>query len=373
MAAARTFFRRRVLPCSGSVGILFTRVGAVWLDELIIADSKARIATHVDIVEVACCPGGTASAMSKSTAASTAAASSVRSRGGRAPAAAGWHVQVGGELGEGSQFAIWASARRTPPPSFLIDLGLGCTTDARHRDTGVDGGTDTGVERVGSRKIWPSVIEITLVGTNAETSPACVSDDGQGGQRTGLALDLAVELFGQASDARRRAPAGGSAGKRRPGRLHGQADGAAAAKPGDTPRPAWSDRHNDQRVHAAVGKYSPIAAGVGADELHGGRFDAAATTMVYSIAPFSSSLRTTLAMVEAFGRWPRIDTVHVLALLVDDGVDATAVLPVWRSPMISSRWLRPTGPSSRWPSDRSAPAGTPTYGRSRPATFRSCR
>ncbi|SSI30857.1 Uncharacterised protein [Klebsiella pneumoniae] len=26
-----------------------------------------------------------------------------------------------------------------------------------------------------SRKIWPSVIEITLVGTNAETSPAWVS------------------------------------------------------------------------------------------------------------------------------------------------------------------------------------------------------
>ena len=26
-----------------------------------------------------------------------------------------------------------------------------------------------------SRKIWPSVIEITLVGTNAVTSPACVS------------------------------------------------------------------------------------------------------------------------------------------------------------------------------------------------------
>ena len=26
-----------------------------------------------------------------------------------------------------------------------------------------------------SRKIWPSVIEMTLVGTNAVTSPACVS------------------------------------------------------------------------------------------------------------------------------------------------------------------------------------------------------
>ena len=29
-----------------------------------------------------------------------------------------------------------------------------------------------------SRKIWPSVIEITLVGTNAVTSPACVSMTG---------------------------------------------------------------------------------------------------------------------------------------------------------------------------------------------------
>ncbi len=29
-----------------------------------------------------------------------------------------------------------------------------------------------------SRKIWPSVIEITLVGTKADTSPACVSITG---------------------------------------------------------------------------------------------------------------------------------------------------------------------------------------------------
>jgi hypothetical protein len=43
-----------------------------------------------------------------------------------------------------------------------------------------------------SRKIWPSVIEITLVGTNADTSPGLRLDDRQRGQRTGLALDLAL-------------------------------------------------------------------------------------------------------------------------------------------------------------------------------------
>jgi hypothetical protein len=35
--------------------------------------------------------------------------------------------------------------------------------------------------------------------------------------------------------------------------------------------------------------------------------------------------------------------VHVFAALVDDGVDGDAVLPVLRSPMISSRWPRPMG------------------------------
>ena len=40
-----------------------------------------------------------------------------------------------------------------------------------------------------SRKICPSVIEITLVGTNAVTSPGLRLDDRQAGQRAGLALD----------------------------------------------------------------------------------------------------------------------------------------------------------------------------------------
>ena len=38
-----------------------------------------------------------------------------------------------------------------------------------------------------------------------------------------------------------------------------------------------------------------------------------------------------------------VDADHVLALLVDDRVDDERVLPVWRSPMISSRWPRPIG------------------------------
>ncbi|MOA13353.1 hypothetical protein D3C78_1334020 [compost metagenome] len=69
----------------------------------------------------------------------------------------------------------------------------------------------------------------------------------------------------------------------------------------------------------------------------------AATTMVYSIAPCSSSLRTTLLIVEAF--WPMATYTQVTPLpfwlmIVST---ATAVLPVWRSPMISSRWPRPIG------------------------------
>ncbi len=36
-------------------------------------------------------------------------------------------------------------------------------------------GRTPALKRSGSRKIWPSVIEITFVGMYADTSPACVS------------------------------------------------------------------------------------------------------------------------------------------------------------------------------------------------------
>ena len=69
----------------------------------------------------------------------------------------------------------------------------------------------------------------------------------------------------------------------------------------------------------------------------------ATTTMVCFIASCSSSLRTTFAMVEAF--WPMATYTHLTPedfwlMMVSMAI---AVLPVWRSPMISSRWPRPTG------------------------------
>lgn len=61
---------------------------------------------------------------------------------------------------------------------------------------------------------------------------------------------------------------------------------------------------NDQRIFTAVWKYSPIA-----QPAYGARYCSAAdsdavatTTMVLASAPCSSSLRTTLEMVDAF--WP---------------------------------------------------------------------
>ena len=69
----------------------------------------------------------------------------------------------------------------------------------------------------------------------------------------------------------------------------------------------------------------------------------AATMMVWPMAPCSSSLRTTFAMVDCF--WPMATYTHLMPedfwlMMVSMAI---AVLPVWRSPMISSRWPRPIG------------------------------
>ena len=69
----------------------------------------------------------------------------------------------------------------------------------------------------------------------------------------------------------------------------------------------------------------------------------AATTMVYSIAPYSSSCLHDLHDRRGLLADGHVDADHVLALLVDDRVDRSRVLPVWRSPMMSSRWPRPIG------------------------------
>ena len=46
-----------------------------------------------------------------------------------------------------------------------------------------------------SRKIWPSVIEMTLVGTNADTSPAWVSMMGSAVSDPVRSVDLAAGRF----------------------------------------------------------------------------------------------------------------------------------------------------------------------------------
>ncbi len=65
-----------------------------------------------------------------------------------------------------------------------------------------------------SKKIWPSVIEITLVGTKADTSPACVSIMGNAVSEPVLTLHLAFgELLNVLGIDTRRAQASGCANK----------------------------------------------------------------------------------------------------------------------------------------------------------------
>src|ERR671925_419410 len=72
----------------------------------------------------------------------------------------------------------------------------------------------------------------------------------------------------------------------------------------------------------------------------------AATMIVLSSALASSSVRAMPTTVDI--RWPiatYTDTTPVSLLLMIVSI-AIAVLPVWRSPMISSRWPRPIGISA---------------------------
>ena len=97
-------------------------------------------------------------------------------------------------------------------------------------------------------------------------------------------------------------------------------------------------------------KYSPMAQpAYGAMYCMGALVPApAATTIVYSMAPFFFSVSTTPAIVDSF--WPTATYTHTTASGVPQyffwlmiASRHTAVLPVLRSPMTSSRWPRPTG------------------------------
>src|SRR5574337_1669574 len=68
-----------------------------------------------------------------------------------------------------------ARSVRMPPESPLISLVWAALPTRETEMPALIAGRMPALNRLVSRKIWPSVIEITLVGTNADTSPAWVS------------------------------------------------------------------------------------------------------------------------------------------------------------------------------------------------------
>ena len=113
-------------------------------------------------------------------------------------------------------------------------------------------------------------------------------------------------------------------------------------------------------------KYSPIAQqpAYGAMYCIGGRFGcaAAATMIVWSIAPCSSSLRTTPAIDEVLLADGDVDTLNAGALLVDDRIDrhrALAGLAVADDQLALTATDRHHRVDRT--SGRSAPAGRPTW------------
>ena len=89
----------------------------------------------------------------------------------------------------------WARARRTPPPSFLMTLVWAAPPTRDTEIPALMAGRIPALKRSVSRKIWPSVIEITLVGTNAETSPAWVSITGRAVSEPVLPLTSPLVYF----------------------------------------------------------------------------------------------------------------------------------------------------------------------------------
>ncbi len=69
----------------------------------------------------------------------------------------------------------WASSRRRLPAIFFIALICAFPPTRETEMPTLIAGRTPEKNRSASRKICPSVIEITFVGMYAETSPACVS------------------------------------------------------------------------------------------------------------------------------------------------------------------------------------------------------
>lgn len=73
-------------------------------------------------------------------------------------------VQVGAELGEALQLAVLAVQQLEAAGHLLHRLDLGVAAHAGHRMPGFTAGMTPLWNSSLSRKIWPSVMEMTLVG-----------------------------------------------------------------------------------------------------------------------------------------------------------------------------------------------------------------
>ena len=189
---------------------------------------------------------------------------------------AGGFVQVGSELRERSQFTVLRQVGTDTARQALDDLGLRRRTHARHRDTGVDGRPDTGVEQVGFQEDL-AVGDRDHVGRHEGGHVAGLRfDDRQRGQRTGLALDFTL---GEGFDVVG-VHAGCALEQTAVEIEHVAGIGFAARRAAQQQRDLAVGHGllgqiviHDQRVLAAIAEvFAHRATGVGADVLHGGRF-----------------------------------------------------------------------------------------------------
>ncbi|RUS30139.1 hypothetical protein BC938DRAFT_479810 [Jimgerdemannia flammicorona] len=94
----------------------------------------------------------------------------------------GGRVQVGSELGEGSNLTVLGKVQLQGTGDLLHGLGLGSRTDTGHRQTNIDGGTDTLEEQLGLQEDL-TVGDGNNVGGNVRGHITTLGfDDGQGGQ-----------------------------------------------------------------------------------------------------------------------------------------------------------------------------------------------
>src|SRR3569623_3441664 len=235
-------------------------------------------------------------------------------------------VEVGRELGEGRQFTVLRQVETHTAAELLDDLGLGRATDARYGQTRVDGGTHAGVEQVGF-EIALAVGDRDHVGGHEGRHVTGLGfDDGQRGQRTGLALHFAVgellDVFG--IDARGALQQAGVQVEHVAG--IGCAAGRTAQQQGHLaigPGLLGQVVVHDQRVFAAVAEvFAHRAARVGRNELQRGRHGGTGGdddgvghgAVLFERAHHVGDRGGLLAH-------RHVDALIASALLIDDGVD----------------------------------------------------